>query len=390
MANKLFKDRRIFAIFGVTIVAVMGVASISPALPTIAESLDLSKGQIALLISVFTFPGIILTPISGILADRVGRKRILIPALFVFALAGSAIFFVHDFHTILVFRVLQGIGAAPLGALNATLIGDYYKGRQLPEAMGYNASVLSLSTASYPLIGGGLAAIAWYYPFLLPLLAIPLGIFAIFGLKEPEIEKQRSFKKYLKDIGINIVRGEVIAVFVLGTLTFIILYGAFLTYMPFLLKENFGFSPRQIGLFTSMSSISTALVSLWVGRLSKNFGSLNLLKTAFILYMIVTAAMPFVGNMYVFILPIIVFGTAQALNIPSLQTIMARLAPDKQRGAFMSLNGMVIRVGQTLGPMIIGIGYAIGGLSGAFYLAAFVGLVGVLITMFFIKEKVVN
>jgi MFS family permease len=157
--NKLLKDKKLYALFGITLIAVMGVASITPALPQISNTLDLSKSQIGLLISLFTFPGIFLTPISGILADRFGRKTVLVPSLFIFAFAGSAIFFIHDFHYILVLRILQGIGASSLGSINTTLIGDYYKAKELPEAMGYNASVLSLSTASYPLIGGVLAGL---------------------------------------------------------------------------------------------------------------------------------------------------------------------------------------------------------------------------------------
>ena len=232
--NKLLKDRRLYVIFSITLIAVMGVASITPALPKISETLNLSKTQIGLLISAFTFPGIFLTPVAGILADRIGRKTILIPSLFIFAMAGFAIFSFHNFYWMIVLRIIQGIGAASLGSLNTTLIGDIFKGKSLPEAMGYNSSVLSLSTATYPLIGGIMAGFAWYYPFILPLLAIPVGIFVIIGIKEPKIEKPSNFKQYLKDISTNILKKEVVAIFILGTLTFIILYGAFLTYLPFL------------------------------------------------------------------------------------------------------------------------------------------------------------
>ncbi|MDA3779692.1 MAG: MFS transporter [Bacteroidales bacterium] len=386
-SNKLLKDRKLYVIFSITLIAVMGVASITPALPKISETLDLTKTQIGLLISAFTFPGIILTPLAGILADRLGRKAILVPSLFIFALAGFAIFFFHDFHHIILLRVIQGIGAASLGSLNTTLIGDFFKAKQLPEAMGYNATVLSLSTAFYPLIGGILAGFAWYYPFVMPLLAIPVGLFVIFGMKEPEIEKPLNFKQYLKDISGNILKKEVIAIFILGTLTFIILYGAFLTYMPILLDHKFNLTAPKIGIFITLSSVTSAIVATQVGKLTWKFGSLFLLKTAFLLYLIVNILIPNIANMYVFLIPILIFGSAQALNIPSLQTTLAKLAPDNQRGVFMSLNGMVIRLGQTLGPMIIGIGYSLRGLIGAYYLGAFMALLGLIVSFTMINEN---
>ena len=68
----LYHDKNLQIIFSVTLVAVLGIASITPAFPKIAQSLHLSETQAAYLISVFTLPGIFLTPFAGILADRFG------------------------------------------------------------------------------------------------------------------------------------------------------------------------------------------------------------------------------------------------------------------------------------------------------------------------------
>jgi len=366
----------------------MGVASITPALPKISVDLNLSKLQVSLLISVFTFPGIFLTPVAGILADRYGRKTVLIPSLFLFAMAGFTIFYTRDFQMILILRIIQGIGAASIGSLNTTLIGDFYKGKDRPKAMGYNASVLSLATTLYPLFGGALAGIAWFYPFLMPLLAIPVGLFVLFKLEEPPIQKNPSFKQYLKAVSQSILKKEVLAIFGLSILTFVILYGAFLTYVPFLLHQEFELSAPQIGIFLSVSSLATAFLATQVGKLTQKYGSVKLLKMAFFLYFFVSLAMPNTQDMYVFILPILLFGAAQALNIPSLQTILANLAPDEQRGAFMSLNGMVLRIGQTIGPLIIGVGYSLADTHGAFYLSAVIAMLGLVLIFTALRKEV--
>jgi len=384
--NRLLKDQRLYVIFSITLIAVMGIASLTPAFPKISVALNLNETQVGLLISAFTFPGIFLTPIAGIIADHWGRKKVLVPSLLIFAIAGFTIFFIHNFKILIVLRILQGVGAAPLGSLSTTLIGDFYKGKNRPAAMGYKASVLSLSTAFYPLIGGALAGFAWYYPFVLPLLAIPVGLFVIFGLKEPEFEKSSNFKQYLKAISKNIFKKEVLAIFILSVLTFIILYGAFLTYLPFLLDKKFDLSASKIGMFFSLSSITSAILATQLGKLNNKFGSLALLKTAFFLYLAVCLALPNINNLYIFIIPILFFGIAQALNIPSLQTTLTNLAPDNQRGAFMSINGMVLRIGQTLGPLVIGIGFMLGKLPGVFYLASFVAILG-LFVLFFMLNK---
>ncbi|MBN2663745.1 MAG: MFS transporter [Bacteroidales bacterium] len=376
---KLLKDRRLYVIFGITLIAVMGVASLAPAFPKIAKTLDLSEAKVGLLISFFTFPGIFLAPIAGILADRFGRKTVLVPSLFLFAIAGFACFFTRDFNLLLLFRFFQGIGAASLGSLNVTLIGDFFKGKDRPTAMGYNASALSLYTATYPLVGGILAGIAWYYPFLLPILAIPIGLVVISGIQEPEIQQNPDFLNYLKKAWKSILKKEVIGLFSLSILTFVLLYGAFLTYMPFLLDQKFSLKPQQIGLFITLSSLATAITATQVGKLTHRFGSKTLLKVAFFLYLLVMIIIPSINNLYVYAIPVIMFGTAQALNIPSLQTMLASLAPDNQRAIFMSTNGMVLRIGQTIGPPIIGIGYAFAKIQGAYYLGAIVAAIAIIV-----------
>jgi hypothetical protein len=75
MAEKsVFKNKNLYFIFGVTLIAMMGVASITPAFPDIIRYFNISPQQVGWLIVAFTLPGIFLTPFTGILADRYGRK----------------------------------------------------------------------------------------------------------------------------------------------------------------------------------------------------------------------------------------------------------------------------------------------------------------------------
>ena len=103
--------------------------------------------------------------------------------------------------------------------------------------MGYNASVLSIGTASYPVLGGALAMFGWYYPFLLPLLAIPIALIVIFKLNNPEPKNTQNLGKYLITAAKYINNRKVYALFTAATVTFIILYGAYITYFPFIIAS---------------------------------------------------------------------------------------------------------------------------------------------------------
>ena len=378
----LYFNKNLQIIFFITLLAVMGVASITPAFPAIAHHFNIEYRKIGYLITVFTLPGIVLTPVLGILADRFGRKTILVPALFLFALSGFACSFAKDYNVLLLFRFFQGIGGASLGSLNVTLIGDIFSKDERPAAMGYNASVLSIGTAAYPAIGGGLAMLGWNYPFYFPLLAIPAGFLVIFGLNNEEPKQDQNIKDYLRSTIKSVLRKEVLALFILNILTFIILYGSYLTYFPFIMEHRFASTSLIIGVIMSSSSLTTAITSAKMGALNKRFTSSELLKAAYVFYFISLVLIPFVHLEWLMILPAVFFGAAQGINIPNIQTLLVSLAPMKYRAAFMSLNGMVLRTGQTLGPLVVAVFYSIGGIRYAFWGGAAIAAIMFIIVVF--------
>lgn len=380
--KKLYFDRNLQIIFAITLMGVMGVVSITPAFPLIIEHFGINTKQVGLLITAFTLPGILLTPVLGVLADLLGRKTVLIPSLFLFALAGFLCSQADTFQELVFLRFIQGIGGASLGSLNVTLIGDLFSGPERATAMGYNASVLSIGTAAYPAFGGSLAMIGWNFPFYFPLMALPLGITVSIFLKNPLVKSEESLWLHLKATLRSLNNKTVIGLFLLNILSFIVLYGSYLTYFPLKLEESFGSRSLFIGLVLSSSSIATALTAAQLGKLSRRFRHERLLLFSFTVYGLSLLLVPLLPNRLLMFIPAILFGFAQGINIPNIQTMLVNMAPIQHRGAFMSINGMVLRIGQTLGPMIAGLFYIAGGIQFAFFGGAFLAGVMILIVLF--------
>lgn len=384
--NQNSRDFKIYIIFSITMVSVMGVASITPALPKISKYFNLLPNQIALLISFFTLPGIFIAPLAGIIADRFGRKKIIIISLLLFFVGGFSCFLTKKFYLLLFFRLIQGIGAGPLSSLNLTVIGDLYDNNRRAEVMGYNASVLSIFTASFPIIGGFLASIDWNFVFILPLLALISTILTFFYLPEKFTPSQNfSFKNYFKGIITNISQKHLILIYLVTIVTFILLYGAYLSYIPFILSNRFNKKTHEIGMIMSLGSITASIVATQIGKLTKKYGSKKLLKLAYILYPTALLLIPLINTIYLFILPVMIYGTAQALNLPSIQNILTEKVPQNQRALFMSFNGMCLYLGQTLGPLFIGFFYANWDILGAYIVAATTAILTLFVVILNIK-----
>jgi len=385
--QKVYRNKNLQILFSVTLMSVMGVTIIAPVLPTIAKELSLTEKSVGYLISVFTLPGIFLAPFLGILSDRIGRKKVLIPSLFIFAIGGGICALSRDFTTLIIFRFIQGVGAAPLAAVNLTIIGDLFKGKDRIEAMGINASVLSVGTGLYPTIGGLVAIFGWYYPFALSLLAIPVGLLVAFSLENPEPKSTEPMMTYLIKSFSLMKKFHILILFYSSTATFVLLYGILIYYFPLFAEKKFTASPIAIGLIISLASFGTIIGSFNAGRFARKLSSGKLIAIAYILYSISLALIPLMPNIYTLVIPTFIYGFANGINIPNIQALISTAAPMEYRGAFMSINAMVLRLGQTLGPVIAGAIFVAGGNFWLFTSGIILSLVSSIIIILTIGNK---
>ena len=383
----LYVDRNLQIIFAVTLMAVLGVSSVSPAFPSVSEALSIPTESIGFLITAFTLPGVIFTLPFGMIADRAGRKKILVPSLLVFGIAGSACALAREFQLLLFLRFIQGIGGASLGSMNVTIIGDLFSNETQKKAMAYNASVLSTGTALYPTIGGTLATLGWFYPFALPVIAIPIGLAVLFYLENPEPDTKRIFSKYLRETWTFIKNRKVLGLLALTSAMHIVLYGAYLTFLPIILKTNFSTDPLTIGLIQSVFSLITAATSTQVPKLVQKCSQIKLLGIAFTLYALGTILIPFIQDFSLIMIPIIISGIAHGINIPSIYSLLASSTPLEYRAGIMSMNGMVTRIGQTIGPLLAGAAFLLGGISFPFIISSVIALVMLLDVSFMLMTK---
>lgn len=357
-------------IFGMTLTVVMGVSSITPAFPRIMEELHLSKSQVGMLITLYSLPGVLFALPIGIIADRFGRKRVIVPCLLLFGLAGTACAFTTDFGLLLILRFLQGLGATAAGTLNPTIIGDVYTGRERTLAMSYNIGVLNVGTASFPIIGGALALFGWRYPFLLPAAAVPLGLAILFLMDTPEPKNTLNTREYLKSAFTAVADRKAIGLFLITLVTFVVLYGSYLTYFPLLIYSRFKASSFVIGLIMAVTSLSTVLTTTKIRWFVRRWRERELMAAGFACYTVAMLMFPFVPALWAFIFPTFIYGFGSGINTPSAQSILVGLAPEEARAGFLSVNSTILRMGQTLGPLLMGIVIGSWGINGVFYAGA--------------------
>jgi len=366
--------RTLLGIYSITLVAVMGVSSLGPALPAMRDALGLSAPQVALVVSAFTVPSVVLSLFVGALSDRIGRKRVLVPALLLFGAASAGCALTDDFTWLVAFRLLQGIGASAFAILNLSLIGDLFSGEARVRALGFNSSVLAIGMGVFPLLGGLLASISWQTPFWLGISALPVAAWVFFRLRVPPQGEQTALGAYLRAAASHLADARVLLLIVMGALTFVMHYGAYVTYLPLFLHARLGLESAAIGVIMGGSALGSALASTLVGAVGTRVSERHWLFLSCALYGLSLSLVPSALSFTLAALISGVFGVAHGLCIPSQHRVWAALAPEAQRGAFMSLNGTSFRLGQTIGPFAVGLWATSYGYDQAFRAAALVAV----------------
>jgi EmrB/QacA subfamily drug resistance transporter len=148
---------------------------VSTAMPQIVAQL----GQLQLyswVFAAFLLTQTATTVVFGKLSDRVGRKIVMFWGLGVFLVGSLLCGFAWSLPSLIVFRLVQGVGAGAITPTSMTIVGDLYTPRERGRIQGYLASVWALSAVTGPLAGGLIIQhFSWAWIFWINL---PLGVVA--------------------------------------------------------------------------------------------------------------------------------------------------------------------------------------------------------------------
>jgi EmrB/QacA subfamily drug resistance transporter len=158
-------------------VAVLASTVVSTSLPRIISDLKGDQTAYTWVVTSTLLATTVSTPIWGKLADLFNRKLLVQLSLIVFVLGSALAGLSQDTPTLIVFRVLQGLGAGGLISLVQVLISDIISPRERGRYVGLLGAVIAVGTAGGPLLGGVLTdSIGWRWNFY---VAVPFAIVAL-------------------------------------------------------------------------------------------------------------------------------------------------------------------------------------------------------------------
>lgn len=370
------RSRALAIVYAASVSLMMGVNFIQPALPALTVPFAVSDSALSLIMTLFTAPAIVLSPIFGVIADLYGRRLLLAGGLILFGIFGTAMAFAPTFGWLLAFRTLQGIAFAAVIPLTIVLIGDLLEGDKEIGGQGLKVFLDRIGYLVFPPLGGLLAAVAWFWPFVFYALVVPVGFAAFFWMPETRGKNDNGTLTYLGDMLRLARHPRLLIAFSAGFLRFFLDYG-FLTYFPLFLVRTHGISTATAGILYVFFSVGAMITASQAGRIATGRDKAQLLFVAFIISGVAVAAVPAVPGLWLVGGALFFYGLANGVISPMQKSLLTQNAPAELRGGIVSFDRLIQQVSKTTSTTVVGLLLVSANLSMIFWFLGILSLVSV-------------
>jgi MFS family permease len=169
-------------------------------------------------------------------------------------------------------------------------------------------------------------------------------------------EHPPSVRDQISGVGAVVRQPAVVAFLTAGFMVFVMIFGLFLTVFPVHLAEEFGMKAGARGVMIAIPAIGSTLMAFNLGRIRSWISTKGVIVFSGIGFVVAFTTIGLAGAVAVVVVGAILYGASEGSLIPSLQDEAMEASPDEHRGAVVAVWVSAARAGQTVGPLIAGVG----------------------------------
>jgi MFS family permease len=132
----------------------LGMGIVAPSLPLYAKSFGVTYTLVSLAVSMYAVGRLVADIPMGILADRIGGRRLTVIGTIVMALGAFLNYFVYEFYLFIFLRFIQGVGSSMWQTARTSILAEMLKPEERGRIMGYFSTFMLLGSAAGPTVGG--------------------------------------------------------------------------------------------------------------------------------------------------------------------------------------------------------------------------------------------
>jgi MFS family permease len=368
-----------FAIFSSTI-------SKSPVLPLFASHLGANPSEIGMVAAVSALTGVLFSIPAGLMADRFGRRRLLILSSLVFSTVPFLYLLVEQIWQLALVRFLHGFGTAIFLPVGMAFVSDLFL-KQRGEKMGWFSTATLLGRFCAPIVGGViLSAVTLLGDMRFEAVYAVCGAMGVvtlwLTLRMPVVEELHTESRTWRGIRqafLAVVSSRTIIITSIVEASILFAYGTFETFVP-LAAQKAGIGTTAIGIMLSAQVLTLALTKPVMGRFSDKHGRKPQIFYGALMGALCISSFGLSPSLETMFAASILLGLCLSIVTSATSALIADASRCEERGSAMGVLGSIMDIGHTTGPLIAGIVAGYFGISYAFIAPG--GLLGVIALCF--------
>ena len=359
----------------------------TPVLPLFSHALGANPAEIGWIVMASTIPGILISFPAGALSDHLGKRRILLTALIVFATAPFLYLLVSEVWQLIIVRFYHGFATAIFGTVASATIAEKYSNGRAEKLSAYSsATIIGRSVA--PFLGGFLISLASFDMVYLAcgisaVLALLLGFFL--PQDTQPLLPGTARPPFIKSLRIVLQDRKILAVSLVEAAQYLV-FGAIEAFLA-LFASSLGIPAWEIGIILGAQLLSIVFIKPIMGSISDRIGRKYVILPGLTGAGLSVLLLPHVPNTIGLTLLSASFGIGFAAVTSSTSALVADLTKNGGYGSSMGVLRTIMDIGQSIGPALTGWMVGVYGYTPAF---SVLGSILLMTAILFAKVSVPN
>ena len=326
----------------------------------LTQKFNIGMSTVGILFAIFSISGMVGSALGGALADRMGRKVVIIISLVLSSLSALGMGFAPTLAIFISVVAIVGTLSSIGHPAHEAVVADLLPPNKRAEGYGIIRVVFNLAVIIAPPIAGLLIARSYLTLFIVDAaISLISAAIVIFALPETKPQahahaKPESMKQTFAGYG-RVFKDTRFVAFIGVTVMMTLVYMNMNSTLGVFMRDQHGMPALSFGSLLSLNAVIVVLCQFWVARKLEKYKPMLMMAAGSLLYAVGFAMYGFVPTFALFAVAMIIITIGEMIVSPFQQSMVASFAPEDMRGRYMAVSGLTWSIAFTIGPYFAGL-----------------------------------
>jgi len=350
----------------------------------ITEHFGVGMIQVGFLFSIFSAGDIFGGIIGGALADKYGRRILILFGLVISGVGSILMGVINELHLFFIVAVFLGLIGNFGGPARQAMVLDLLPKEKQTEGFGILRVMVNLSAVIGPIFGGILAAQSFMLLFIADAISSIITALIVF-IVIPETKPQKP--DHVPEVSVlktiigykEVLKDWIFVLFLIISSLTVLVYMQLSSTLSVFLRDVHGFPVQNFGWLVGMNAIMVVIFQFWITKKISKYAPMKMMMLGALFYMIGFGMYGFVSEVFMFFIAMVIITIGEMIEIPISQAAVAFFATEDKRGRYMAVFGFHWTVPNLFGVLLAGLVLEYIGPNWVWYFAgilSFIAMIG--------------